>query len=319
MPLASFTTAEQVMSSIEAVVANGGEADADIVAAFLDTTRTRATAALQMATELGLLANDTNLFKCASPLCRYTLNSEQKAAVLRVALEGYAPFNKFRERLVATADPSLAARQTKTLCGLTADRDEVRDTLLNLGTYSHAIVTEGGGNYQLEVGSLANHLQVLSAACTELMASEGRIRAQLGPAAEAVLTSHRDNVIVPLADALVRANNRDGPGSVQQAGNAVEAHIDAMATRMGVQTAGAASIIGKLQRFEGPTRHLPAKLIHIGNYLGAVRNAADHGPDPHISGNRWRIRDATGLEYVYVACSFIAATVAYERGDPAEI
>jgi hypothetical protein len=37
------------------------------------------------------------------------------------------------------------------------------------------------------------------------------------------------------------------------------------------------------------------------------------------SATRWKIRYATGLENAYVACSFIAATVAFERGDPAEI
>jgi hypothetical protein len=319
MPLDSPTTAELVMAAIEAVVANGASAEPAMVAAFLDTTLARATAALNMAVELELLTQNGNAYEATSPLCRYTLNAEQRAAVLRVVLEAYEPFNKFRERLVSTADVALAARQTKTLCALIADRDEVRDTLLSLGTYSHALVTEGAGNYQLEVGALGNHLQVLSATCTELMAAEGRIRAQLGPAAEQVLANLRDNVIVPLADALVRANNRDGPGAVQQAGNAVEAHIDALATRRGVVLGNATGIISKLQKFETPTRQLPAKLIHVGMYLGSVRNAADHGPDPHIANARWRIRDATGLEYVYVACSFIAATIAFERNDPAEI
>ncbi|MBZ5706636.1 MAG: hypothetical protein LAN63_14900 [Acidobacteriia bacterium] len=319
MPLAAPTTAEQVMAAIEAVVANGATAEADMVAAFLDSTPVRATAALDMAVELGLLTKHANTYKATNPLCRYTLNADQKAAVLRVALEAYQPFNKFRERLVSTADVSVAAKQTKTLCGLTADRDEVRDTLLSLGTYGHALVTEGAGNYQLEVGSLANHLQVLAAACTELMAAEGRIRAQLGPAAEQVLRDQRDNVIVPLANALVKANNRDGPGAVQQAGNAVEAHIDALAVRKVVVLTGAKGIISKLQKFENPTRQLPAKLVQVGTYLGSIRNAADHGTDPHIGNTRWKIRDATGLEYVYVACSFIAATIAFERGDPAEI
>ncbi|SRR5579871_2448180 len=318
MALASPTTAEQVMAAIEAVVAHGASAEVEGIAAFLDTTANRAAAALDMAVELGLLTKHTNTYRAASPLCRYILSAEQKAAVLRIALEAYVPFNKFRERLVSTADVSVAARQTKTLCGLTADRDEVRDTLLSLGTYSHALVTEGAGHYQLEVGALANHLHVLSAASTELMAAEGRIRTQLGAAAEQALANIRDSVIVPLADALVRANNRDGPGAVQQAGNAVEAHIDALAARLGVVLTGATGIMSKLQKFENP-RRLPAKLIHIGTYLGSVRNAADHGTDPQINNARWRIRDATGLEYVYVACSFIAATVAFERGDPAEI
>jgi hypothetical protein len=60
-------------------------------------------------------------------------------------------------------------------------------------------------------------------------------------------------------------------------------------------------------------------LIHIGSYLGAIRNAADHGPDPDITNQPWQIRDATGLEYVFVACSFISATIGIERNQPPEI
>jgi hypothetical protein len=124
--------------------------------------------------------------------------------------------------------------------------------------------------------------------------------------------------IVPLATALIKANNRDGEGAVQAAGNAVESHSTAMATRMGVNLAGANGIIEKLNKFANP-RRLPRKLIQIGGYLGAVRNAADHGPDADINNLSWQIRVATGLEYVFVACSFIAATIGIERNDPPAI
>jgi hypothetical protein len=50
--------------------------------------------------------------------------------------------------------------------------------------------------------------------------------------AQAVLAPDRDAIIVPLADALMKANVRNGRGAVQQAGNAVESHIVAMAARL---------------------------------------------------------------------------------------
>jgi hypothetical protein len=319
MPLASPTTAEHVMATVEAVVVTGGSATVDLVAEFLETTVPRATAALDLALELGLLARNGPHYAPASPLCRFTAVPDQKAAVLRIVIENYRPFTVFREKLLATADISLAARHTKTVCNLTAHRDEVKDTMISLGTYARALVTEGGGNYQLEAEPLANALQTVAVACADIVAAEGRIRSQLGPAAEAQLAPHRDTVIVPLADALVRAKNRDGAGAVQAAGNAVEAHIDALAARMTVPLGNATGIISKLNRFSTPPRRLPSKLIQVGNYLGAIRNAADHGTDVDINDTAWQIRDATALEYVYVACSFIAATVAFERNDPAEI
>jgi hypothetical protein len=317
MPLSSPTTAEHVMAAVEATMANQGQASADLVAEFLDTDVARATAALNLAVELGLLILDAPNYRTASPLCRFTSLPDQIAAVLRIVIEMYRPFIVFRERLVATADVSLAARHTKTLCLLAADRDEVKDTLISLGTYSHALVTEGGGNYQLEVGALDNMLQTVATACTDNLAAEARVRNQIGPAAEAVVS--REFVVLPLADALIRAKNRDGSGAIQAAGNAVESHIDAMAVRMSVALGNATGIISKLNKFATPPRHLPTKLIHVGTYLGTIRNAADHGSDPDINNASWQIRDATALEYVYVACSFIATTVGIEKGDQPEI
>jgi hypothetical protein len=179
MPLASPTTAEHLMGAVEAVVANGGEASVDLVAEFLETTESRAMAALALSVDLGLLALEGGSFKTASPLCRFTSIPDQKAAVLRIVIESYRPFVVFRERLLSNPDVALASRQTKTLCGLPAHRDEVRDTLISLGTYAHALVTEGGGNYQLETDSADNMLQILTAACTDMAAAETRIRNQL--------------------------------------------------------------------------------------------------------------------------------------------
>lgn len=307
------------MGAVEAIVVTGGPTSLDLIAAFLDTPPANATAALEMAEELGLVNHNGNTYHIVSPLCRFIAVPDQKASVLRILVEGYRPFAVFRERLLATADLVRAAQATKVLCNLPAHRDVVKETLISLGTYSRALVPEGGGNYQLEAGSLLNALVVIASACKDMVMAEGRIRNQLGPAAEAILAPQRDTIIVPLADALVRANNRDGAGAVQSAGNAVESHITAMAGRMGVNIVGANGIVEKLNRFGIAPKHLPRKLIHIGSYLGAIRNAADHGADPDINNASWQIRDATGVEYVFVACSFIAATIGMERNDPAEI
>jgi len=319
MPLASQTTAEHVMGTVEAVVVNGGPMALDRIAEFLGTTPPSAIAALEMTVELGLPSVNGTTYSILSPLCRFTAIPEQKAAVLRILIESYRPFTVFRERLVATADLNAAAHATRTVCNLPAHRDVVKETLISLGTYSRALVPEGGGNYQLEAASLLNARQVIASACKDMTIAEGRIRDQLGPVAQVVLVPDRDAVIVPLADAPIRANNRDGAGAVQQAGNAVESHIAAMAGRMEINITGAHGISQKLSRFGGTPRRLPMKLVHIGSYLGAVRNAADHGTDADINNAPWQIRDATGLEYVFVACSFIAASIGIERNDPPAI
>jgi hypothetical protein len=320
MPLVSQTTADHVMAAVEAIVVNGGPTTLAMIAEFLETTQANATAALEMAAELGLVSQNGADYITNSPLSRFTRIPDQKAAVLRILIESYRPFTTFRDQLLATADLSKAAQSSKTFCAIPATRDVVKETLISLGTYSGALVAAVGGHYQLDAASLTNALTKIASSCTDMVQAEGRIRDQLGPEATAV--ANRENVIVPLADALFKANQRDPDGAVQQAGNAVESHIVAMAGRMTppVSLAGASGIVQKLNRFGGTPRRLPMKLVHVGEYLGAIRNAADHGAaDPDIPGVSWQIRDATGLEYVFVACSFIAATVLIEHNKPPEI
>ena len=60
---------------------------------------------------------------------------------------------------------------------------------------------------------------------------------------------------------------------------------------------------------------LPKKLAAVDRYLGAVRNAADHGTDPDI-GQAWQLQGSTGLDYIGVACSFVTACHHRENGRP---
>jgi len=320
MPLASQTTADHVMDAVEAIVVNNGPTTLSLVAEFLETSPANATAALELSIDLGLVAMNGADYVVSSPLGRFARIPDHKAAVLRILIEHYRPFVTFRDQLLSTSDLNKAAQASKVFCGLPATRDVVRETLISLGTYSRSLIPGGAGQFQLDGTSLVSSLTKIAVSCTDLVQAELRIRDQLGPAAAAIVS--RDNVILPLADALFKANHRDPDGAVQQAGNAVESHVVAMAGRMvpPVNVVGANGIVQKLNRFGGSPRRLPMKLVHVGEYLGAVRNAADHGAaDADIPGATWQIRDATGLEYVFVACSFIAATLGIERNQPPEI
>lgn len=315
----SSATAEQVVAVVEAVVVRQGSADAVFVAEFADLTPLHADSALRLAADLGLLKEAGASYSPASPLCRFliTPNVAQRAAVIRVLLESYQPFLTFRDCLVATASASVAARQTKVALDLDAHRESVKDTLISLGTYSDALVTEGGGRFSPQPSTSDNQLEVMALAAGEFAAAEARVRVQLGP--EACSLVDRDTVIVPLSNALLRACNTpsDPRGSVMDAGNAVESFLSGAGTRAGVDLVGATGINAKLQRFHD-TGWLPKKLVFVGKSLGHVRNAADHGIDPDINA-AWVIRNATGLEYVFLACSFIAAVTARELNRPAQI
>jgi hypothetical protein len=229
-------------------------------------------------------------------------------------LESYKPFVTFRDRFIATGVSATAAQQTKAALNLAPSRDEIKETLIDLGTYSQAFSSIGGGRYQIDPSPMGNRLQELLVACVDTAAAEQRIREQLGPHACAVVSY--DEVITPLADALVRARNGDPRGAVLTAGNAVESYLVALAGRVHVALAGA-GINAKLDELRRGNQ-MPQKLLNMGKYLGHVRNAADHGIDAEVNA-AWDIRPATGIEFVFVACSFIAARTARERNESPQV
>lgn len=272
---------------------------------------------MKLAVDLGLLSDSGGQYEVASPLGRFLTNPDQlvKAAVLRVLLESYKPFTAFRTRLTSAPTAAAAAQQVRAMLDLDAHREDIKETLLSLGTYSQALEAAGGGHYVVKTSPMADLLGKLATAAANAADAENAVRNMLGPAAEAV--SDRDSVLLPLADALICAQGNDGRGAVVNAGNAVESYLVALGGRCGTALAGANGINAKLDRLDA-AHVLPKKLIYVGKYLGHVRNAADHGIDNDI-GAAWSIRTRTGLEYVNVACSFLSAARLRELQGAAEI
>jgi hypothetical protein len=312
----SPATAEQVVSVVDAVLASRRPADIDYVSGFVDVPDDQAEAALRLAVDFGLLSEDQGVFAVSSPLCEFlaTPSETHKAAVLRILLESYEPFVVFRERLQIT-NASSAAQETKVVLDLDAHREGIKDTLISLGTYSGALLTEGGGHYRLGNPSEPNPLETLAAGAADLAAAEVRVREHIG--ADVAAVASRVDVIVPLAEALLRARGNDGRGAVVSAGNAVESYVADLAGRVGVGLAGATGINAIIDRLD-QANTLPKKLVFVGKYLGHVRNAADHGVDPDV-GASWLIQSSTGTEYVFVACSFLRSTRARELGRPPQV
>jgi hypothetical protein len=311
MPLAFWpATAEQVVAVVDAVVARRGSAAVELVAEFADLPKTSAEKALMLAVDLGLLRHNGSLYEVASPMCRFLSTSSllQKAAALRVVLENYEPFTTFRERMsvVPVAD---AAEQTRVLLDLDQHREDVKDTLLSLGTFTQALADQGGGRY-VAASPEPNPLERLAEACSDLLSAEARIREQLGPQVLAAIS--RDEVVVPLADALVKSRT-DPKGAVNAAGSSVESFLEQQAPGAGVNVAGATGINARIERYLD-AKVLPKKLGFVGKYLGHVRNAAGHGEDQEV-GATWEISRETGVEYVFVACSFLRAVVSFLKGE----
>jgi hypothetical protein len=313
-------TAEQVLSAVDAVFVCQQVASPEFVASFTDMTIDQAESALLLAEDIGFIGDaGGGQYRATSPLCRFvaTMNQTQKAAILRLLLESYPPFATFRERLASTGIVADAARETKVLHGLDEHRDNISNSLISLGTYSQALSTTGAGRYEVNDIVSESISQCLMRGCGEEAVAEDQIRKQLGSdAAEKV---DRDHVVSPLANALRRAQGHDPRGAVTEAGNAVESYLIDLAHRLNINLAGKNGIHSKVDEIRKVNpRVMPNKLSKVGVYLGTIRNAADHGIDSEI-GTQWEIRESTGIEFVVVACSFIAATTRLELGKSPEI
>jgi hypothetical protein len=306
------STAELVMQVTEAIQSNG-KADSIFVQNFCDLSATQAKNALELATDLGLLQYDNGNYISANSLVSFvaTPDESRKAALLRVVLESYEPFIIFRNRLNATNNADTAAQQTKATLDLGAHREEIKDTLISLGTYTNALSSQGGGRYKLESYELDNQLRALADAANDLAASEVIIREQIGTRADQL---DRREVIIPLSNALLNASASRVNEAVTDSARAIESFLARLSDRLGVDLTGANGINQKLEKFRSGN-HLPKKIVEAAKYLGQIRNAADHGVDvdPEV-GNVWEIQKSTGLQYVFVACSFITSVLEREAG-----
>ena len=310
----SQSTAELTVQVAEAVCIKQG-CDSQFVQDFCDLSAAQAAAALDLAVDIGLVIKSGDNFEPDSPFIKFLCTPEEakKAAILRILLESYDPFLKFRERLLATGSVDNAAQQTKIMLDLDAHREEIKDTLVSLGTYTKAIQAEGGGRYTSNTTTLSNQLMEIAESCSNLAEAEACIRTEIGDYSESL---DRAEVIHPLASALLKARNDQPTEAVAEAASAIESFLARLATRMGVNLSGATGLNSRLDKFR-PNNNLPKKVIEAGKYLGQVRNAADHGVDvdPDV-GAVWKILDSTGVQYVFVACSFIRACGAREnQGD----
>lgn len=308
----AHSTAELVVQAVDAVQANG-KASVDFVRDFCDLSQSQCESALKLGLDLGLIVINGNQYEPANPLVMFisTPDEKRKAALLRIMLESYEPFVVFRERLLATNSADTAAQQTKTLLDLDAHREEIKDTLISLGTYTSAIISQGGGRYRISDHKIENPLLALADAANDQASAEAIIRRQIGTRAD---QADRQEVIIPLANALLKAKSNQPTESVNDASRAVESFLARLADRMGVSLTGASGIIQKLDKFRTGNR-LPKKVIEAAKYIGHVRNAAEHGidVDPDV-GSVWLVQGSTGLQIVFVVCSFIAAALEREAG-----
>lgn len=312
MPRQIFrTTAEHTIRVVEAVHFSLEPCESDYVENFCGLSTKHISNALALATDMMLISKSGNEYSASHPLTRYFLTSEidQKVSLLRIVIESYDVFVTFRKRYMASESLGDAVRQTMAALSMNGDQDELQATLIDLGTFTGAIVPGKAGEYEFTNAEIISDLNNVSEICNKFAAAERWVCEQLGEAAETV--SHND-VIIPLANAALKALDNKPDDAVTGAGNAFESYLAELAGRMDVSFGHASGIISKIDKFK-PDDKLPKKLVEASKYIGQVRNAAGHGIDDEVGAN-WIILPSTGINIVQVVCAMIRACHEREHG-----
>jgi hypothetical protein len=309
------TTADAVVAAVEGVVLSRGIATEQSIAEFLDLPAAKAREAIQLAEDLQLIRTNGQSIEVASPLARLLTTPvlQQRAAILRIAVEAYEPFRVFREILHMNGGlTSTAAQQTKAVLGSSEHRDVIRATLTSLGTYSSSLKAAAAGEFAVHFDYDEDLRSKLRESVSQLGEADLRIRDWISEDLRSYAST--EDVLNPLAEAYLKASQGDARGTIVNAGNAAESFLAKLASDMAVDVSSAHGLGAKVAKLSDGGK-IPKKIAAIGRYLGNVRNAADHGVDPEI-GAAWLIRDGSGEDYLRVAITFIESCLSYHQGKP---
>lgn len=293
-----LTTAEDIVAVVDAVVAKGVNVSKDFITEFTGiATDDQVTKAIHMACELQLIQCDSSNdnYNPQSFLARKLVSAtsdEQKAVFMRLILEQYAPYNTFKTRYSFTKSIDLACRQTKTLHSMTSNERDIKNTLISIATYAKALKSEGANLYSFAEESDA--IEIISEALHNASITEESLRSFWG---EGLYTfSDTSNVFQPLVEAFqkTKSNAIDTRAVVVCAANAFESFLNDFAIKNSVSLTGKNGI---LQKSTALTQYLSKKHRGMIDYIGQVRNAADHGADSDENNQMWTVTAETATLY----------------------
>ena len=310
-------TAEQVVKVVEAVVAFGNVGTAASIATFTDFSSQQTGDALGLAADLGLVKETQGSYEVNSPMCRLfrSPHAAERSGALRVVIEEYEPFTIFREELDATGDTDAAATRTRARLDITAHRENVKDTLLSLATYTNALVARQGGQYQRNDNSIRSAILELQKGVDEEAAAVQFVREKLTEVFANELA--HDSIIRPLAVGLRHSIGQLSREAIVHAGNAVESFLTFYGNEVGVNVANHHGINSKLEGLR-QQQQVTTKHLNMGKYVGHIRNAADHGDDAEINA-AWQFNPETGYPYTITSIHFIRSMMKRLRNNDPEL
>lgn len=310
-----LTTAEDIVSVVDAIVAKGQNADKSYISDYTGiATEEQVTKALIMALDLNLIAfNDsTSTYYANSFLAEIlvtTTTDEQKAAIMRLILEQYYPYKVFKTRYSFTHSIEQACHQTKILCALESHERDIKNTLISVATYAKALKSKGANLYSFAEEN--NTFSLIETLLSEHAIFKATLQLFFGE--ELYDELDYSTIINPLSFAFQKSKDEtiDTRSIVVNTANAFESFLDSFARIKNIQLKGANGIIQKKNVL---STVLSKKHKGIIEYIGQIRNAADHGADSDENNQIWTISRETAIVYPYVVSITIKSIMEREKG-----
>ena len=311
-----FAPAEDIVGVVDAILAKPIECVVEFISEFADISSTQTHNALHMAMQFGLIARDetTGYYSSKSFLARLIVtsrNDNHKAAIMRLVLEQYEPYITFKSRYIFTNSIELACKQVKTLYSMTSGYKDIKNSIINIATYTKSMINDGASSYKLNNDDVS-YIEILDLALKFKSNDDQALRLQLGDQVCTFLNN--ENVFRPLSDAYsrIQRNEIDTNAVIVYAGNAFESFLQQIADNHSISLAGRNGIGQKSDTLSAVISKKHRGMIQ---YINQIRNAADHGADADEGGKVWDISVETAQMYPIIIASLIKSLYEKEVGN----
>lgn len=195
---------------------------------------------------------------------------------------------------------------------MTSNERDVKNTLISIATYAKALKSEGANLYSFVED--VDAVGIIEAALRSANITENSLRTYWGENLYTFVNT--SNVFAPLVEALQKTHSgtMDVRSIVVCAANAFESFLADFAVRKGVSLSGRNGI---LQKRDALSAHISKKHRGMIEFVGQVRNAADHGADPDENNQVWTISNETARIYPCIIAALIKAI--FSRDDTGSI
>lgn len=187
-------------------------------------------------------------------------------------------------------------------------------TLISIATYAKALKSEGANLYSFVED--VDAVGIIEAALRSANITENSLRTYWGENLYTFVNT--SNVFAPLVEALQKTHSgtMDVRSIVVCAANAFESFLADFAVRKGVSLSGRNGI---LQKRDALSAHISKKHRGMIEFVGQVRNAADHGADPDENNQVWTISNETARIYPCIIAALIKAIFSRDATGSIEV